>query len=195
MRWQRIKPIDGHLVPWKNGGGTTLELMVDPPGATLETGFRWRISSAEVAGSGPFSAFPGLERWLLLLEGAGFDLDFGTFGRVGLSEPLMVIQFPGDWPAVATLVDGPCTDFNLMVDPRCCHARVEAFRLASPRTLTRPAGSALIVFVAGGTVYVPDVDLHLGRRHLLRMGEVPGNVQLVPGYGGAALVVVELRNV
>ncbi len=195
MSWQRIKPTDGRLVPWKNGGGTTLELMVDPPGATLETGFRWRISSAEVAGSGPFSAFPGLERWLLLLEGAGFDIDFGPYGRVELTDPLVPIRFSGDWPAVATLVDGPCTDFNLMVDPRCCHARVEAFRLASPRTLTRPAGSTLIVFVAGGTVYVPEVDLHLGRRHLLRMDEVLGNVQLVPGYGGAALVVVELKNV
>ena len=195
MRWQRIKPTEGRLVPWKNGGGTTLELMVDPPGATLETGFRWRISSADVAVSGPFSAFPGLERWLLLLEGAGFDIDFGTYGRVELSEPLVPIRFSGDWPAAATLVDGPCTDFNLMVDPRCCQARVESFRLASPRALARPAGSTLIVFVAGGTVYVPEVDLHLGRRHLLRMDEASGSLQLIPGYGGAALVVVELRNV
>ncbi|WP_257304855.1 HutD/Ves family protein [Geothrix campi] len=193
MKWQQIKPSDGRLMPWKNGGGTTLELAVDPPGATVETGFRWRLSSAEVAASGPFSAFPGLERWLLLLEGAGFDLDFGPRGRVALTEPLVPIRFSGDWPATATLVDGPSTDFNLMVDPRCCQARVESFHLASPRALAQPAGSTLIVFVAGGTVYVPEVELHLGRRHLLRMDDAPDVLQLIPGYGGATLVVVELR--
>ena len=181
-------------MPWKNGGGTTLELAVDPPGATLETGFRWRLSSAEVAVSGPFSPFPGLERWLFLLEGEGFDLDFGPRGQARLTEPLALLRFSGDWPATATLVDGPCTDFNLMVDPRCCQARVESFRLASPRTVSCPAGASLLVFVAGGTVYIPEVDLHLGRRHLLRMDEAPGDLQLVPGYGGAALVVVEIRS-
>ena len=195
MTWRHITPAEGRRMPWKNGGGTTLELAVEPPGASLESGFRWRLSSAEVAVSGPFSAFPGLERWLLLLEGEGFDLDFGPRGRVRLTEPLAPLRFSGDWPATAALVDGPCTDFNLMVDPRCCHARVESFRLAAPRTLFWPAGSTLIVFVAEGTVYVPEVGLHLGRRHLLRMEDAPGALQLVPGYGGAALVVIELNTV
>lgn len=195
MTWQHITPAEGRWMPWKNGGGTTLELAVEPPGASLESGFRWRLSSAEVGVSGPFSPFPGLERWLLLLEGEGFDLDFGPRGRVRLTEPLAPVRFSGDWPATATLVGGPCTDFNLMVDPRCCHARVESFRLASPRTLSRPADSALLVFVAGGTVHVPEADLHLGRRHLLRMEDGPDRLQLIPGYGGAALVVVDLRKV
>ena len=120
MDWTHLKPGDGRRMPWKNGGGSTLELAVDPPGATLETGFAWRLSTAEVAVSGPFSAFPGLERMLLLLEGAGFAIDFGPRGSVDLTQPLRPIWFSGDWPATATLVDGPCMDFNLMVDPRKC---------------------------------------------------------------------------
>jgi len=192
MAWRRILPSEGRLVPWKNGGGTTLELAVDPPGATLETGFRWRLSSAEVASSGPFSSFPGIERWLLLLEGEGFDLDFGSRGQVRLTEPLATIRFSGDWPVTASLVGGPCTDFNVMVDPRRCQARVESFHLASPHTLSWPAGASLLAFVAGGTVHVPEMDLHLGQRHLLRVDDGPGRLQLVPGYGGAGLVVVEL---
>jgi hypothetical protein len=192
MDWTHLKPSEGRRMPWKNGGGTTLELAVDPPAATLATGFRWRLSSAEVAASGPFSAFPGLERWLLLLEGAGLDIDFGPHGRVALIEPLVPIHFPGDWPAMATLVDGPCTDFNLMVDPRQCRVRVEAFSLASPRPISLPTASILIIFVARGTLYAPEAGLHLGRRHALRVDHGQGVLQLIPGYGGAALVVVEI---
>jgi len=192
MDWTHLKPSDGRRMPWKNGRGTTLELAVDPPGATLETGFRWRISSAEVAASGPFSAFPGLNRWLLLVEGAGFDIDFGAHGRVELTEPLAPIRFPGGWPATATLVDGPCVDFNVMVDPRFSGARVEAFSLSSPRTMPLPKAATLVIFVAKGTLYVPEAGLHLGQCHTLRVDGGDGVLQLVPGYGGAAVVVVEI---
>lgn len=194
MRWNWIPPSDGRLLPWKNGGGTTLEIAVEPPGATLETGFRWRISSAEVGVSGPFSPFPGLERWLLLLEGAGFEIDFGSRGRVDLTEPLRPIRFSGDWPAAATLVDGPCTDFNLVLDPRIYRAHLEVLPLTAPRTLPLSAATTLL-FVARGTLYVPEWGLHLGQRHTVQVDSGEGSLQLVPGYGGASLVVVELSSV
>lgn len=56
-------------VPWKNGGGTTREIAVFPPGAGLED-FLWRLSLADVAAPGPFSAFAGIDRVLALQEGA-----------------------------------------------------------------------------------------------------------------------------
>ena len=177
-------------MPWRNGGGSTLELAVEPPGATLDTGFRWRISSAEVGVSGPFSAFPGLDRWLLLLEGAGFTLDFPGRGQVEMTEALVPLRFAGDWPAAATLVGGPCTDFNLMVDPRACRARLEVLRLRAAGVLDLGAATTL-VFVARGTVSVPDGGLQLGYRHLLRI-EGPGPLSLVPGLAGATLVRVDL---
>lgn len=177
-------------MPWKNGGGVTLELAVDPPGATLETGFRWRLSTAEVAASGPFSAFPGLDRWLFLLEGEGFDLDFGPRGQVHLVDPLDPVRFSGDWPATATLVGGPSTDFNLMADPRTCRAEATALSLGSPGTV-RLAAPTQFLFVARGTLYVSEIGLHLGRRHVLRVDAGEGLLHLVPGYGGAAVVMVE----
>ncbi|GLH71680.1 hypothetical protein GETHLI_01820 [Geothrix limicola] len=191
MDWTHLKPADGRLMPWKNGGGTTLELAVDPPGATLETGFRWRISSAEVGVSGPFSAFPGLERWLLLLEGRGFELDFGSRGRRDLTVPLSTIRFCGDWPASATLVEGPCTDFNLMVDPKACQANLRCLRLTASCLLPLRAATTLL-FVARGTAAVPLWDLYLGQRHTLRVEAGEGSLQVVPGYGGADLILVEL---
>lgn len=191
MDWTHLKPSGGRLMPWRNGGGTTLELAVDPPGATLEAGFRWRLSSAQVAASGPFSAFPGLERWLLLLEGAGLEIDFGPQGRVDLAEPLRPLRFPGDWPAMATLLDGPCADLNLMVDPRAFRSRVEVLHLTGSRAISLSEATTLL-FVARGTVAVPALNLHLGSRHLLRLGNGAGDLALAPGLGGAALVRMDL---
>ena len=191
MDWTHLKPSEGRLMPWKNGGGTTLELAADPPGATLETGFRWRLSSAVVAASGPFSAFPGLERWLLLLEGEGMDLDFGPRGRMALPEPLRPLRFSGDWPAVATLLDGPCTDLNLMVDPRTCRSGMEVVHLGASQTI-RLSEATTLLFVAQGAVAVPALNLQLGSRHLLRLDGGAGDLALAPGLGGAALVRMDL---
>ena len=192
MEWTHLTPADGRRMPWKNGGGSTLELAVEPPGATLETGFQWRISSAEVSVSGPFSAFPGMDRWLLLLEGAGFEIDFGTGGRVKLSEPLVPLRFSGDWPARATLMDGPCTDFNLIVDPRIYRAHLEAVQLAAPHAL--PLSATTLLSVVRGTLGVPEWGQHLGQSHTLRVDGGEGVLQLVPGYGGASLVVIRIWN-
>ncbi len=41
-------------MPWKNGGGSTLELLQEP---AADGGFHWRLSIADVATPGPFSTF------------------------------------------------------------------------------------------------------------------------------------------
>lgn len=191
MDWIHLKPSDGRAMPWKNGAGTTVELAVDPPGASLGRGFRWRLSSAEVASSGAFSAFPGLERCLLLLEGSGFEVDFGPRGRVALREPLVPTWFSGDWPAAATLLEGPCVDFNVMWDPQACSAGVEVLSFEGPLSLDL-GGAPLLLFVARGTVAVPSLDLHLGRKHTLRLEGETGALAVAAGLGGATLVAVRI---
>ncbi|HEU4539125.1 MAG TPA: HutD family protein, partial [Polyangiaceae bacterium] len=59
--------------PWKNGGGTTREIAAMPPDAGT-SGFAWRVSVAEIARPGPFSAFPGVDRQIVLLAGEGVRL-------------------------------------------------------------------------------------------------------------------------
>ena len=61
--------------PWKNGGGSTLQIAIDPTDAGLDT-FSWRVSQARIESDGPFSLFPHVSRWIMLVEGNGFDLDF-----------------------------------------------------------------------------------------------------------------------
>jgi len=94
-----LKASDRKPQPWKNGGGTTREVCAFPPGATLD-GFDWRLSMATVAKDGPFSAFPGIDRVLIVLAGGGLDLTLPDgqgmallrrWRRAGLSLPVIVI--------------------------------------------------------------------------------------------------------
>lgn len=99
--------------PWKNGGGQTAEIVVSPPGADFET-FDWRISTAVVAASGPFSVFPGVDRVLSVLEGGAMVVSIaGHESR--LDAACGPFAFPGDLPAAARLEGEALLDFNVMV--------------------------------------------------------------------------------
>jgi environmental stress-induced protein Ves len=108
-----LTPADYRRMPWKNGGGRTTEIAAHPAGAGLDA-FAWRVSLAEVARDGPFSAFPGVERTLVLLDGAGMRLA-GDGVAVDLCARYEPFAFAGEVALACTLVDGPVRDFNLMI--------------------------------------------------------------------------------
>ncbi len=99
--------------PWKNGGGETAEIVASPPGADFDS-FDWRLSTAIVAASGPFSAFPGVDRVLSVLEGGPMVLTIGADEHRldAASEP---VAFAGDTPTAARLDGDRLLDFNVMV--------------------------------------------------------------------------------
>jgi environmental stress-induced protein Ves len=108
-------------MPWRNGLGTTVELLKQERAGG--DGFAWRLSMADVTADGEFSNFVGYDRILLLLEGNGLVLDCaGVQHR--LEQPLQAARFRGDDATVATLLDGPVKDFNIMVCRDLCSARV-----------------------------------------------------------------------
>jgi uncharacterized protein len=125
--------------PWKNGGGVTWEIAIDPPGAGLED-FYWRVSRARIEADGPFSLFPNCERWITCVEGAGFALQFED-GTVLQVPPLEPIRFSGDRAAVCRLADGPCTDVNVIA--RRDLVSVEVAILPAPAALPEEIGSAV----------------------------------------------------
>jgi len=96
--------------PWKNGGGLTRDLLAWPDAA----GWQLRISVAEVARGGPFSAYPGVERWFAVVQGAGvlLQLKDGIRKLNTESEPLC---FDGSDAPGCELVAGATLDLNLMV--------------------------------------------------------------------------------
>lgn len=98
--------------PWKNGGGTMREIVCQPPGAGMD-GFDWRVSIATIAAAGPFSAFPGVDRVIMLLDGAGVHLQGAGLDH-RLDTPGAPFAFNGDVALDCTPLGGPSTDFNLM---------------------------------------------------------------------------------
>ena len=99
-------------VPWKNGGGTTAEVASFPEKSTRDS-FGWRFSVADVASDGPFSIFPEIDRTLVVVEGAGIEIDVaGQSRRLDAVSPLL--SFPGDAPTQARLLSGPIRDLNVM---------------------------------------------------------------------------------
>jgi environmental stress-induced protein Ves len=137
-------------MPWKNGGGSTAEIAVEPAGAALATGFDWRLSIASVERDGPFSAFAGYDRWIMLIEGAGMVLDFGGGRAERIAERFKPVEFAGEDPVDCRLIGGPIRDFNLMLRRASHAAEVHVVELAEePLALATDGGSMLIHCLAG----------------------------------------------
>ena len=194
LRCTHLGPGDYRTMPWKNGGGATTELLIEPPGATLAAGFLWRLSMAAVAGSGPFSAFPGIDRTLLLLEGGGLELDHGPHGRVLLSGPLEPVRFQGDWATSGRLLDGPCRDFNVMSDRTRIRHEVTVVR-PGPVPSALPEAPTLLVFCARGRVRVmaPGGQADLREGELLSLVRDGAASALAASAEPSALVVVAIH--
>ena len=74
MSWHTVALADVAPSAWKNGGGTTRELLAWPSPAD----WVFRLSVAEVQADGPFSSFAGVQRWFAVLSGAGVRLRLGA---------------------------------------------------------------------------------------------------------------------
>ncbi len=130
MTLQRFALADLPATPWKNGGGTTREIVCQPPGAGMD-GFDWRVSIATIAAAGPFSAFAGVDRVIMLLEGAGVRLHARAAGvDHRLDTPLMPFAFAGDVALDCDLLGGASTDFNVMSRRGKLRAEVQVLRAA-----------------------------------------------------------------
>ena len=80
--YRLLTPADYRPMPWKNGAGRTTEIAAHPAGAALDA-FAWRVSIADVERDGPFSRFPGIDRTIVLLDGAGMRLACPDGARYG----------------------------------------------------------------------------------------------------------------
>lgn len=150
---RHLTPAQYRVMPWRNGGGTTTEILVEPEGSGLGASdhFLHRVSVADVASDGPFSRFEGYDRHIVLIEGAGMTLDCGEHGRVDLA-PLEPRSFPGEWDVRGELVRGPVRDFNLIVDRARASSSLEVRVLDAPATLTPGDGGVCVVHVLEGSL-------------------------------------------
>jgi environmental stress-induced protein Ves len=171
VKLTHLKPTDYKTMPWKNGGGTTTELMAE--GNAASEGYDWRLSIASVAASGPFSDFSGYDRSIMLVEGKGFTLEFAEAGTHHLVRSFEPLRFDGAWRTNCTLIDGPVKDFNLIARKNV-HAVLDVLRVTDAETLVPSRTTVLHLF--RGQVNVADRDLVAGDS--LRIDDASAAVEL-----------------
>lgn len=164
---QILRAENHRRMPWKNGGGETIEIAVYPPDAGLDD-FDWRVSMARVETDGPFSAFTGIDRTLTILDGAGLVLSIEGRDPVTLTEASDPLPFPADAPTQAALIDGPITDLNVMTRRGRLTHSVLRQRIEGKVELTL-AGAANLIVCLNGQIDVGNSDarFRLGPRDAL----------------------------
>jgi uncharacterized protein len=134
-------------VPWKNGGGVTREILREPPQGSE---FDWRLSLATIDSPGPFSEFDGYHRTLVLVRGAGVELNFAQHGTSRLTAAGQLVSFDGAWPASCTLLDGPSTDLNLIVSKERAQSASRAVQVTGSEAIQTADWSELLVCCLSG---------------------------------------------
>ncbi|MFI9583120.1 HutD family protein [Streptomyces sp. NPDC052236] len=178
-RMRVLRAADRTAVPWKNGGGVTREIAASPEGAPMDD-FDWRISLAEVGADGPFSVFPGVDRTLTVVEGAGMDLMVGGEHHI-VDEQYWPHDFPGDLETDGHLLEGPVVNLNLMYRRSRTQAETAVVR-GTVRLLVPEGGAVLAVALEDGAVLDAPEGVELGRYDaLVATGESPG-VLRTQGY-------------
>ncbi len=151
---------------WKNDGGATSEVVAWPESADLD-GFQWRVSIAEIAASGTFSQFPGVDR-VLTPMGTG-RADALVLVVDGVEHAMVAgvpFAFPGESATYGRLRGGPVHDLNVMTRRGAWLADVEAMTLEGPDLdgaslgataelpLSLVGATAVVVLVLEGSVAV-----------------------------------------
>lgn len=158
---------DYRVMPWKNGGGTTTELYVEPAAGDA---FLWRVSIADVAAEGPFSIFGGYDRHIMAIEGGGMVLDGGPSGPIEVHPRFIPRSFSGDWPIISRLISGPVRDFNLMSRRDSVESSLSCAEISAPFHLGKP-GATIFAYVLEGDLEVSGQSLLAGESVLLLPGE------------------------
>lgn len=176
MTGRVLRSSDYHRMPWKNGGGTTTEIWkaISPDGEML-----WRLSIADVASDGPFSEFPGIDRWIMLIEGNGMELTIdGQVRRI--ADPFEPFAFSGDARTDCHLLAGPIRDFNLMMARSYASGGLRISRIVANETLPLAENIGALHVLSGR------IEIESGTVHQLSAGDS----WIAGTYGGATARVL-----
>jgi uncharacterized protein len=146
---------------WKNDGGATREIAAYPLGSGFDD-FTWRVSIADVETDGPFSRFEGIDRTIVLLDGAGMSLTFNDASEHVLNHAFVPFEFVGEAQVSARLIDGATQDFNLMIRRTVARGKLTVMREPGAFAL---ASDVRMVFVARGSATL-GLEVGLGQTTL-----------------------------
>jgi environmental stress-induced protein Ves len=138
-------------LPWKNGGGITREIHRAPADRAT---FDWRLSLATIDSPGPFSAFDGCARTLVLVRGAGIELGFGQHGHSRLEAVGQMASFDGGWQTSCELIDGPSTDLNLIVASERAESTSRSIQVVTEEVIQTNAWTEILVCCIRGAIHL-----------------------------------------
>ena len=149
--------------PWRNGRGVTREVARHPRTRSVETApqtapqdtgqdsdWDWRVSIAEVAKAGPFSAYAGMDRVLTVIDG-----DLLLLSVDGAEHPLekyRPFRFSGDADSAGALPTGDIRDLNVITRNGAFKGYTSIIELSKKRAHPVFAGQFGILLQGQGTV-------------------------------------------
>ena len=137
---------------WKNNLGWTREIHRAPD----RDDYDWRVSIAEIDHDCAFSAFPGHDRVLVLLEGNGMRLHLADGDTQDLLPPHSRIAFRGEDELRCELIEGPTRDFNLIWRRDRVKAELLHRPLVGPMVFFPESGVQWLLYVLGGRARLKD---------------------------------------
>lgn len=174
-------------MPWKNGLGETVEIARSPDGETLDD-FDWRVSVAPVVADGAFSMFPGIDRTIAVIEGAGMALDLS--GRSVALRPGVPLTYDGGLAVHGRLIDGPVRDINVMVRRGRCTG--EMILVSGPVAIAAAAATVVAYVLEGDWEVSAGGDKRrMGQGCSVRTLASP--LTFAPATPGARLAVAVIR--
>lgn len=143
---------------WRNQLGWTREILRLDAAARPVDGddWDWRLSIAEIEQDAAFSAFPGIERELVLLSGNGLRLRFDDGELHELHPPHDKLRFAGERGVHGELVDGTTHDFNLMWRRERVQAQLWHRPLVGPMVIFAEPGQTWAVHLMAGQARFAD---------------------------------------
>src|SRR5690606_20746357 len=187
-----LRASDYRRIRWKNGAGWTSEILKVHASDERDTNdWIWRLSIADIEADAPFSAFPGVERELVLLNGNGLRLRFDDGESQELLPPHDSLRFAGERTAFGELLDGPTRDFNLMWKRDAVAAELWHRPLVGTMVLfVEPRELWAVHLMAGQARFADDSGLgavNLGDTAILRARQ--GRARYVLDGGGEVLLI------
>jgi uncharacterized protein len=180
------------VMPWKNGAGSTTELLISPPGASVQSGFDWRISLAQVPASGPFSSFPNYHRTIMLLRGDPMRLVHQDHGE-HLLEAFQPYAFHGAWSTTGVLTGQAVEDFNVMIRDDWGHATVDVVRGSENNVFQTSNARLKFIWAWSGeaTVQIQDQTIGLKEQESILLEAGP-NAAVEKGSASSVVIIVNI---
>ena len=176
-----IQPTQFNTVPWKNGKGETIEMAINP-GGSLDN-FDWRLSMASVVEDGVFSNFTGYTRNLILIDGAGINLQHDDNRIDRLTQLLDIATFDGGSKTVGNLHSNEITDFNVIARTSAYNTEVNCQKNATNHLLETSKLCFIYSLFKSAEIIVNNSQelITLPAQHLVKISDLPANHMSITG--------------